>query len=186
VTPAALELRLRPVTDADRPFLVDLYSSVREPELAHVPWDDATKRAFVEHQLAAQDDHYRRHYPGASLDVVEVDGRPAGRLYVHRGPSDIRIMDVALSPAFRGGGIGTRLLRSLVEEAEASGRTLSIHVEANNPARALYARLGFRVAGESGVYLLMERPPGRAEDPAQRRGGSEVAERERHRRHRAI
>ena len=153
------EPRLRPVAGDDRGFLVELYSSVREPELAHVPWDEAARRAFIEQQFAAQDAHYRNNYPGATLDVVEVDGRPAGRLYVHRGPSDIRIMDIAMTPAFRGRGIGTRLVRSLIAQAQASGRKLSIHVEMNNPARRLYERLGFRPAGEHGVYVLMERPP---------------------------
>ncbi len=151
------EPRLRPVADADRPFLVALYGSVREPELAHLPWDESTRAAFIEHQFAAQDAHYRANYPGATLDVVEVDGEPAGRLYVHRGPSDIRIMDIAIAPAFRGRGIGTGLLEALVEEAERSGRKLSIHVEQNNPARTLYDRLGFEPAGEHGVYVLMER-----------------------------
>ena len=37
--------RLRPVADTDRAFLVDLYASIREPELAHVPWDAAAKRS---------------------------------------------------------------------------------------------------------------------------------------------
>ena len=148
---------LRPVSDGDRAFLVALYGSVREPELAHLPWDDTTKRAFVEQQFTAQDEHYRANYPGATLDVIEVDGERAGRLYVHRGPSDIRIMDIALAPAFRGRGIGTTLLRGLMDEAEESGRKLSIHVEMNNPARALYERLGFEPAGEHGVYVLMER-----------------------------
>jgi ribosomal protein S18 acetylase RimI-like enzyme len=150
---------LRPVSDADRAFLVELYASTREDELAHVPWDDAARSAFVEHQFAAQDAHYRGNYPGAALDVIEVDGARAGRLYVHRGPSDIRIMDIALAPEFRRRGIGTALLRELMEEADSSQRKLSIHVEVNNPARSLYERLGFLPAGEHGVYVLMERPP---------------------------
>ena len=149
------DVGLRRAEEADRPFLVELYASIREPELAHVPWDGAQKRAFVEHQFAAQDAHYRQHYPGATLDVVQVDGAPAGRLYVHRGTTDIRIMDIALAPAFRGRGIGTELLRDLMREARQSGRRLSIHVEQNNPARRLYERLGFQPAGEHGVYVLM-------------------------------
>ena len=153
------EPQLRPVTAGDRAFLVDLYASVREPELAHVPWDDATRRAFVEQQFAAQDAHYREHYPGATLDLIEIDGEPAGRLYVYRGAGDIRIMDIALAPAYRGRGIGGRLLRSLIAEAQASGRVLSIHVEMDNPARRLYERLGFSPAAEHGVYLLLERAP---------------------------
>lgn len=156
---AASAVALRPVAGGDREFLVELYASVREPELAHVPWDEDMRRAFIEHQFSAQDAHYREHYAGATLDVIELDGERAGRLYVHRGPSDIRVMDIALAPQFRGRGIGTRLLRELIAEADAGGRKLSVHVEMNNPARALYARLGFRPAGEHGVYVLMERPP---------------------------
>jgi ribosomal protein S18 acetylase RimI-like enzyme len=152
-------LRLRPVADADRAFLVELYGGTREEELGRVQWDDGARRAFVEHQFAAQDAHYRANYPGATLDVIEVDGVSAGRLYVHRGPSDIRIMDIALVPEFRGRGIGTTLLRGLMEEADASARKLSIHVEMNNPARSLYDRLGFEPAGAHGVYVLMERTP---------------------------
>jgi ribosomal protein S18 acetylase RimI-like enzyme len=151
-------LRLRPVEDADRAFLLELYAGTREEELAQVEWAPGARSAFVEHQFAAQDAHYRANYPGATRDVIEVDGAPAGRLYVHRGPSDIRIMDIALAPGYRGRGIGTSLLRSLMDEADSSGRKLSIHVEMNNPARSLYDRLGFRPAGEHGIYVLMERP----------------------------
>jgi ribosomal protein S18 acetylase RimI-like enzyme len=150
---------LRPVADADRAFLVELYASTREEELDQLQWADGARDAFVEQQFSAQDAHYRGNYPGATLDVIEVDGSPAGRLYVHRGPRDIRIMDIALAPGFRRRGIGTTLLRSLMDEADESGRKLSIHVEINNPARSLYDRLGFLVAGEEGVYVLMERPP---------------------------
>ena len=150
---------MRPVEEADRAFLVELYGSTRSDELDQVQWQPGAREAFVDQQFSAQDAHYRANYPGATLDVIEVDGAPAGRLYVHRGPSDIRIMDIALAPSFRGRGIGTALLRDLMAEADGSGRKLSIHVEMNNPARSLYDRLGFEPAGEHGVYVLMERPP---------------------------
>lgn len=146
---------LRPATEADREFLLSVYASTREEELAQVSWEEGAREAFLEHQFSAQDHHYRTNYPGATFDVIEVEGEPAGRLYVHRGPDEIRIMDIALAPPFRGRGIGTGLLRELMEEAGASGRSLSIHVELNNPARRLYERLGFVPAGEHGVYVLM-------------------------------
>ena len=151
---------LRPLGDADRAFLAQVYASTRADELATVPWTDEQKAAFLGHQFEAQDAHYRRHYGDATFDVIEVDGEPAGRLYVHRGPREIRIVDVALTPPYRGRGLGTRLLRGVIAEAEESGRRLSIHVEVHNPARRLYERLGFRPAGDgNGVHLLMERAP---------------------------
>jgi ribosomal protein S18 acetylase RimI-like enzyme len=88
-----------------------------------------------------------------------VDGEPAGRLYVHRGDREIRIVDIALVPEHRGSGVGTSLLRDLLAEADAGGKSVTIHVERMNPALRLYERLGFSVAEDKGVYLFLERPP---------------------------
>jgi ribosomal protein S18 acetylase RimI-like enzyme len=138
-----------------------VYASTREEELALVPWDAATKDAFVRMQFAAQDSYYRQQFPDTSFDVVTVDGVPAGRLYVDRREAEIRIIDIALLPEHRGHGIGTALLAPILEEADESGKTVSIHVEHNNPARRLYDRLGFVELEEQGVYLLLERRPAR-------------------------
>lgn len=46
-----------------------------------------------------------------------------------------------------------------MDEAAASGRKLSIHVEIHNRAAELYTRLGFAVAAEHGVYRRMEWRP---------------------------
>jgi GNAT superfamily N-acetyltransferase len=155
---AEAQPRLRPAGEDDRSFLLSVYASTREEELAAMPWSDAERRAFVAFQFDAQDAAYR-DYPDATFSVVEVGGEPAGRLYVARWAREIRIVDVALLPAFRGRGVGTALLSALVQESEASGRPLTIHVEAENPARRLYERMGFRVVEAVGpVYLLLERP----------------------------
>ena len=123
-----------------------------------MPWDDAEKDAFLRMQFDAQDAWYRQNYLGATFDVVEVDGEPAGRLYVHRGGSEIRIVDIALLPAHRGSGTGTSLLGDLLAEADADGKSVTIHVERLNPALRLYERLGFELAEDKGVYLFLERP----------------------------
>jgi ribosomal protein S18 acetylase RimI-like enzyme len=148
-------LILRPSTTADRVLLEAIYASTREPELALLPWDDATKGAFLAQQFDAQDKHYREYYPGATFDVIEVDDVPAGRLYVYWGEAEIRIMDIALLPEFRGRGIGTRLVREVLDAGRASRRSVSMHVERGNPARRMYERLGFQAVSEHGIYVLM-------------------------------
>jgi ribosomal protein S18 acetylase RimI-like enzyme len=151
-------LTLRPARESDEAHLRRVYASTRDEELAVFGWDDDDKDAFLRQQFEAQDAQYRT-YPDASLDVIEVDGVPAGRLYVARWPEEIRIMDIALLPPYRNRGIGTSLLRELLAESAASLRRLTIHVEKFNPARALYERLGFAEAADLGVYVLMEATP---------------------------
>ena len=148
---------LRPVTAQDEEFLCSVYASTREEELAGVDWREQQKAAFLRQQFSAQDQHYRENYTGATYDVIEVDGRPAGRLYVARWEDEIRIMDIALLPEYRG-GTGTSLLRRLLDEGDRTDKRVSIHVEKWSPARRLYDRLGFAEIADRGVYVLMERP----------------------------
>jgi ribosomal protein S18 acetylase RimI-like enzyme len=150
-------LTLRPATDGDREFLVGVYASTRLAELAVTGWSGAEIDAFLRMQFDHQDRHYAVAFAEAERSVIEVDGRPAGRLYVDRRPDEIRVVDIALLPEFRGRGVGGSLLGELAEEASASGRPIRIHVERENPAMSLYLRLGFVQVDDEGEYLLMER-----------------------------
>ena len=154
-----MSVSLRPATDADLPFLKHVYASTRQEELAVTGWPEEQIDEFLDMQFEAQHTHYHTHYDDTDWNVIEVDGEPAGRLYVSRWPEQIRIVDIALTPKFRGRGIGTGLIRTLIEESNASGLPVRISVEFNNRARGLYERLGFRPIGESGVYLEYERAP---------------------------
>lgn len=141
-------------------FLLRVYHGTREEELAMiVDWTAEMKDAFIRQQFNAQHVWYQEHYEGASFDVILVDGVPAGRLYVHRRPKEIRLVDIALLPEFRKGGIGTSLLRDLLAEGDEARKPVTIHVEIYNPAMRLYERLGFRPIEDRGVYRLMERLP---------------------------
>ena len=150
---------LRRLEDADLPFLKALYRSLREPELALLPPD--LVETFLDQQFRAQYHHYTTCYDSERYRIVELDGRPVGRLFVARWPEEYRIVDIALLPEFRGGGLGGHLLRALLREADDAGLPVSIHVERHNPALRLYRRLGFELADDgNAVYLLMRRPVG--------------------------
>lgn len=145
----------RPAEEDDRDFLRHVYGSTREAELARVPWGEAERAAFIAMQFSAQHRYYREQYPQADYAIIMQDTDPVGRLYVNRGAAELRIIDIAVLPAYRNRGIGTGLLRALLVEAAAAGKPLTIHVERFNPALRLYERLGFRAIADKGVYLLL-------------------------------
>ncbi|HEY0545749.1 MAG TPA: GNAT family N-acetyltransferase [Pyrinomonadaceae bacterium] len=154
-TPA---VRLRPASDDDESFLQTVYGDSRSEELMRVPWSEEQRAAFVRMQFAAQQSHYREHFPNATHEVILVDGRPAGRLYVDRRDVEIRILDISMLVEFRGRGVGSLVIKNLIEEADAEGKTVSVYVENYSPSRFLFERMGFRQVADEGINLLLERP----------------------------
>jgi len=157
--PAALlssGFRLRPETEDDVPFLMRLYASTREEELKLVPWSDEQKQVFLASQFRAQRHHYRTYIPNCSFEVLTLDAEPAGRLYLEPRQTQLRIVDIALTPDRRGQGVGTAIVRALQTTARAGGRGVGIMVEKFNPALRLYRRLGFTDIADRDVYLEME------------------------------
>lgn len=152
--------RLRPVTPEDEQFLYTVYATTRAQEMTYVPWDEAQKEAFLRMQFNAQQTHYRAENPDATHDIILLDSQPVGRLYVARDKDEIRILDVTILPEYRSRGLGTPLIRDLLEEAAREGKSLSIYVESYNPSRNLFERLGFAKVSDDGVNCLMEWRPG--------------------------
>jgi GNAT superfamily N-acetyltransferase len=143
----------------DEHFLRALYRATREAELAFTGWSEAAKQAFADSQFTLQDRHYREHYRAASFLVIERAGAPIGRLYLYRDEKELRVIDVLLAAPARNAGIGTAILKGLRQDAARHGIAVTLHVEARNPARALYARLGFREEATEGLYVRMRWDP---------------------------
>lgn len=79
-----------------------------------------------------------------------------GNLIVIRAQKEIRLAEIALLSEDRNGGIGSRLIRDLTEEAKERGLALRFHVAKFNRAIRLYQRLGFTSIGDTGTHFFME------------------------------
>jgi len=131
-----------------------------ERECFAQPWT----RAMLAEELR-QGQGWRQVAAGPSGEVI---GFALGRKY----PDEWHLMDVAVAPRARKRGVGTRLLRVFVADADRAGKPVLLEVrEHNEAAIALYEGHGFSVlAVRRGYYpdtgenaLVMWRDPGRAE-----------------------
>jgi ribosomal protein S18 acetylase RimI-like enzyme len=150
---------LRDALPGDEAFLRGLYRGVRDAELALTNWSDAQKDAFADSQFALQDRWYRGQYPGARFLVVLRGAVAVGRIYLYLVPGELRLMEITLAPEARNAGLGTSLVQWVQELARERGAAVTLHVEQSNPARALYARLGFGDDGQEGIYARMRWEP---------------------------
>jgi ribosomal protein S18 acetylase RimI-like enzyme len=148
-----------PITDEDTEFLYNVYASTREEEMARTGWDDEQVEAFLRMQFDLQHTQYLQNYKNASFEIILLDKVPIGRLYVDRRTDEIRVIDLSLLTEFRSQGIGSKIMKDLVAEADKKNLPLNLHVIQNNPAIRLYERLGFKKVGEAGFHFFIEKPP---------------------------
>lgn len=153
-------VELRDVTPADDEFLVSVYAATRAEELAPVPWSDEQKTAFVRWQYGLQKNEYEATYPNQQHCVILVDDQPAGQIWLSRDDEYVRMLDIALLNEFQNRGVGTVLLRRLIDEAIRTNKSLRHMVFVlNEDAKRFYERLGFVVFEEVGAYHHMEWRP---------------------------
>ena len=158
--PAGHVLTLRSVTPEDDEFLLTLYSSTREAELAQVEWVEGQKDLFLRWQFQLQRSEYETRFPDADYYVVLLDNQPAGRIWIGSDDEQIRLLDIALLPEYQNRGAGTTLLRRLIDQAALEGKPMRHMVFVlNNDAHRFYERLGFIVIEDLGAYKHMEWRP---------------------------
>ena len=150
---------LRPATVNDNDLLLHVYAGTRKDEMASWGWSAAQQSSFIRMQYDARKRGYATTYPSAENSIISIGDVPAGSLIIFRGPGEIRLVDIALLPAFRGRGLGGEVIRMLISEAAAAGSALRLSVLRSNRATHLYERLGFIATGGDEMYCEMECAP---------------------------
>jgi ribosomal protein S18 acetylase RimI-like enzyme len=138
------DLTLRPAQPDDEPFLLELRKATMTEHLTRAgePIDDDAHRARLLHRYDA-------------AQVICIDGAPAGLLKAHRNEDEWFVVQVQITPALQGRGIGERALRTILRAAAAEALPVRLQVLKGNPAKRLYDRLGFEIVGEDETQFHM-------------------------------
>src|SRR5687767_10295955 len=136
-------ITLRTATPDDELFLLQLYASTREDEFRFVVLEEGQKEALIKMQYDIRRVQYDAGYPQAEASIILLDDRPAGRMLLDEGEREFELVDIALLPEHRNSGIGTQLIRQLLDRAVSARKPVRLQVLKTNPALRLYERLGF-------------------------------------------
>ncbi|MFT6864747.1 MAG: ribosomal protein S18 acetylase RimI-like enzyme [Akkermansiaceae bacterium] len=160
------EVSLRPETPEDFSFLEELVFAVREGEAGFRELLLSERIALLKEQTRLQVHHYRKVYPNAHFMLIEAEGKPVGRYYVHQALDHLLIVELSILPAFQGHGIGRQLIKSAQAEAIRTKVPVRLSVEMENPAMLFYEGLGFvRTKTEASHQAMVWMPPGEFEVP---------------------
>jgi GNAT superfamily N-acetyltransferase len=118
-------------------------------------------RADLE-RLGRYDPHWvrqrlRNHFAPDHTWVIEADGVFAGCVALRPAEDAHWLEHFYLAPGFQGRGIGSAVLRELLERCDRGGWRVRLQVLQGSPARRLYERYGFAVETEDPVDVFMVR-----------------------------
>jgi ribosomal protein S18 acetylase RimI-like enzyme len=158
-----MQYKIRSLTPADQSLLWEmLYLSLFVPE-GSAPFERSTLEQlniskYVRDWGRATDSGFvavdENNQPLGAIWLRLLAGEQKGYGYVDDFTPEL---GMAVFPEHRGRGIGTSLLKRLVETAGASYEQISLSVARENPALRLYERFGFEVVAEDGNSLTMQK-----------------------------
>lgn len=147
-------LDCRPRGPDDRAFLLDCAVAC---STMHGMLPDAMLAQQAEFQRAAHDNGF----PDAMHRIVTRAGTAIGHARIDWTTTDTHLVDIAVLPDHRGIGAARALLGAWLAVADAHQLPATLQVFTDNPARQIYARLGFvdSVPEVNAAFIEMQRPP---------------------------
>jgi RimJ/RimL family protein N-acetyltransferase len=140
---------LRIARDEDRSFAFEVKRQALGPYVeARWGWNEMLQREI-----------HDRRWRDKPWSIIERDGDAIGTLSIARSEGLLRFGEFYLLPAFQRQGLGTRILSTILADADAEARTVELEHLKGNPVAALYRRLGFAAVGESDSHVFMSRSP---------------------------
>ena len=151
-------LEVRKALTEDLEFLASVLILADQDRLAgREGWD---REQFVDRCRTQTGEEVTGKVANSLTSVVEADGVPVGRLRVVRTSEELFIAGIQVLPEHQGRGIGSRVVRSVIDEGRREGLPVRLEVGKDNPdAKLLYLRLGFSVIEDRDTMELMEIRP---------------------------
>lgn len=136
---------LRAVKTADFDFLYRLkVVCLKEYIEAIWGWDEAKQRRL-----------FKDNFDLATSQIIVAFGRDIGQLSIVERQDEIFLSGIYILPGYQSLGLGSQIIRELLDSARANERPVRLQVLVSNPARALYERLGFSVIDKNDTHFIL-------------------------------
>jgi GNAT superfamily N-acetyltransferase len=146
-----MKVTLRPAVNSD-------FEACRRTYFAETDW--INERLHLDRD--DQESMFRKQWRPSQVCIIQADGVDVGWLQTVVSKSEHMLGQIFVDAPFQRKGIGTEVVRRIVEEASRLQLPIRLAVVKFNPSRRLYERLGFRVTHEDERKVYMTRAPGPA------------------------
>ena len=143
-------IKLIPPDETHKEFSYQVKKVAEGEYITHMfDWDEDVQRDF-----------HVRAWQQKKPDIITYDGKLIGTIATIESEDCIEIGQFFILPDYQNKGIGTHLLKSILDKADQLGKNVTLKFLKNNPVKSLYVRNGFRIVYTSEIMHYMERKVG--------------------------
>ena len=140
---------LRKYTKSDYEFIYNVKNIVYEKYVDELfgGWDDSTQHKMLDDFIEAEEEN---------INIILCGNEKIGFINGKILPDgEYEQGNICLLPKWQGKGIGTYLLKEVIERQK--DHSIVLRVFKSNPAKNLYERLGFKTYSETQSHFLMRK-----------------------------
>ncbi|UZR96159.1 GNAT family N-acetyltransferase [Chondrinema litorale] len=140
-----MNLTFKKATEADIDYLLWLRKETMNEHLA--------KSGL---QVSDEEHLKRLMYQFDAASIIFYNGEQIGLLKLLESEGYKEIVQIQIEPAWQGKGLGTRVIETVIREANQTNVFLKLSVLKENKAKRLYEKLGFTTVSEDEHSFYME------------------------------
>lgn len=137
----------RPADDSDKAYF---------RELNEVCYRDVVARQFGSWDSDQQSMGFDVKWKEQRFSKIVIDDQVVGGVWIDELDDFRQLREIQIHPTYQGRGIGTKVVRDVIETSQEMGKALRLKVLLESQAVNLYKRLGFEIIGDTEVQYIME------------------------------
>jgi GNAT superfamily N-acetyltransferase len=142
-------IRLIPSDESYMEFSYQVKKAAEGPYIKEIfGWDEQVQIRF-----------HAEDWEQIKPDIIVYDKKPIGTIYTHEDGTCLEIGRFFILPEYENKGIGSFLLKDILEKADRRSLLARLKYLRNNPAHTLYERFGFKVTSFDKIFYSAERKP---------------------------
>lgn len=138
-----MEVEFKPATEADLDFLDEIHTACMKKHVMKVYlWNP---------QL------FRQTFNPKIIEIIMLEKVAVGMVQILKKESEIYLANLLISPSFQNRGIGSMVLKRVINQAQVLGLPIKLQVLHHNRAKYFYERFGFNVMEKTQTHYIMSR-----------------------------
>ena len=142
-----MEITFRQAREDDFEFLWNLHKATMKSYVDEIwGWNEEFQKEY-----------FNNRFGPINIELIIYENARIGAIEIRDRENELFVANFEILPQFQNKGIGSTILKRIINNSGNKQKFLKLQVIKVNPAKRLYKRFGFKIVGKTETHFIMER-----------------------------